>query len=59
MFVHAYVLMTNHLHLLAMPQHKASLPKALQSVGRRYDEIVFSVNQNLGVGLFDNSPHRQ
>lgn len=34
--VHAYVLMTNHLHLLATPRNVASLPKALQSVGRRY-----------------------
>jgi len=34
--IHAYVLMTNHLHLLASPEHEASLPKTLQSVGRRY-----------------------
>ena len=34
--IHAYVLMTNHLHLLATPQQKQSLPKVLQSVGRRY-----------------------
>jgi putative transposase len=34
--IHAYVLMTNHLHVLASPEHEASLPKTLQSVGRRY-----------------------
>ena len=34
--IHAYVLMTNHLHLLVTPQRKESLPKVLQSVGRRY-----------------------
>lgn len=34
--IHAYVLMTNHVHLLATPQQKASLPKVVQSVGRRY-----------------------
>jgi putative transposase len=34
--VHAYVLMTNHIHLLATPMHGESLSKALQSVGRRY-----------------------
>jgi putative transposase len=34
--VHAYVLMTNHVHLLATPEHENSLPKTLQSVGRRY-----------------------
>jgi putative transposase len=34
--IHAYVLMTNHVHLLATPSHEATLPKTLQSVGRRY-----------------------
>lgn len=34
--IHAYVLMTNHVHLLASPLHEASVPKTLQSVGRRY-----------------------
>lgn len=34
--VHAYVLMTNHVHLLASPQEDVSISKTLQSVGRRY-----------------------
>jgi putative transposase len=34
--VHAYVLMTNHVHLLATPQRQQSMSKVLQSVGRRY-----------------------
>ena len=34
--IHAYVLMTNHLHLLATPGTADSLPKTLQSLGRRY-----------------------
>ena len=34
--IHAYVLMTNHVHLLVTPDHKESLPQTLQSVGRRY-----------------------
>jgi putative transposase len=34
--IYAYVLMTNHVHLLASPAKEASLPKTLQSVGRRY-----------------------
>lgn len=34
--VHAYVLMTNHWHLLATPLAPDSMPKALQSLGRRY-----------------------
>lgn len=33
---HAYVLMTNHIHLLVLPESAESLPKTLQSVGRRY-----------------------
>ena len=34
--IHAYVLMTNHVHLLATPQNETSIIKTLQSVGRRY-----------------------
>lgn len=34
--IHAYVLMPNHLHLLASPTESASLPRTMQSVGRRY-----------------------
>ena len=34
--IHAYVLMTNHIHLLATPSHEQSAPKTMQSVGRRY-----------------------
>ncbi len=36
LLVHAYVLMTNHVHILATPRTKDSIPKTLQSVGRRY-----------------------
>jgi putative transposase len=34
--IHAWVFMHNHLHLLATPATPQSLPKAMQSVGRRY-----------------------
>ncbi len=34
--LHAYVLMTNHVHLLATPKKKDSLPRLMQSLGRRY-----------------------
>jgi putative transposase len=34
--IHAYVLMTNHVHLLVTPQRADSLPRAMQSLGRRY-----------------------
>jgi putative transposase len=34
--IHAYVLMTNHVHLLVTPQTPDSIGKTLQSLGRRY-----------------------
>lgn len=34
--VHAYVLMTNHVHLLITPRTAQSLPKAMQMLGRYY-----------------------
>ncbi len=34
--IHAYVLMTNHVHILATPQAAASMGRVMQSVGRRY-----------------------
>lgn len=47
-FVHAYVLMTNHVHLLAAPRTKTSLPGALQSVGRRYVQYFNNAYQRSG-----------
>ena len=34
--VHAYVLMTNHVHLLMTPQREGGIPQVMQSLGRRY-----------------------
>jgi putative transposase len=34
--IHAYVWMTNHIHLLATPEFDGSISKVFQSVGRRY-----------------------
>ena len=34
--VHAYVLMTNHVHLLMTPMSASGIADAIQSVGRRY-----------------------
>ena len=34
--VHAYVLMTNHIHLLATPESKDSLSRLMQCLGSRY-----------------------
>jgi putative transposase len=34
--IHAYVLMNNHVHLLASPGHVWALPRMMQTLGRRY-----------------------
>lgn len=36
MFVHAYALMKNHVHLVATPTSAKSIPATMQSLGRRY-----------------------
>jgi len=46
--IHAYVLMTNHVHLLLTPHHKDSIAKILQSVGRRYVQYFNHVYQRTG-----------
>ena len=38
--VHAYVLMTNHVHLLMTPSRTDSISRAMQSIGRRYLQFV-------------------
>jgi len=38
--LHAYVLMTNHVHLLMTPSDEAGISKVMQSVGRRYVQYV-------------------
>jgi putative transposase len=37
--IHSYVLMDNHMHLLATPQTAQGLPGLMQAVGRRYVRI--------------------
>ncbi len=34
--LHAYVLMTNHVHLLASPRAAEAMPRTMQTAGRRY-----------------------
>ena len=34
--IHAYALMSNHFHLMVTPESDTSLPRAMQSLGRRY-----------------------
>jgi len=38
--LHAYVLMTNHVHLLVTPENESSLSGMMQSLGRRYVRYV-------------------
>jgi putative transposase len=38
--VHAYVLMTNHVHILMSPEDEAGVSRVVQSVGRRYVQYV-------------------
>ena len=34
--IHAYVLMTNHVHLLVTPRARNAIPRTMQSLGRRF-----------------------
>jgi REP element-mobilizing transposase RayT len=34
--LHAYALMTNHVHLLLTPEHAQAVPRLLIALGRRY-----------------------
>jgi putative transposase len=43
--VHAYVLMTNHVHLLLTPRSRGCIPRLMQAVGRDYGRFV-----NLSLG---------
>ncbi len=38
--IHAYVLMTNHVHLLITPMMDSAIPQCMQSFGRRYVKYV-------------------
>lgn len=50
--IDAYVLMTNHVHLVMTPEADTGIPLTMQSIGRRY---VFYFNSTYGRtgGLFD------
>lgn len=43
--LHAYVLMTNHVHLLLTPEKQESIPRTMQALGRNY---VYYVNKVYG-----------
>lgn len=46
--IHAYALMTNHIHLLVTPRQRASLPGMMQSLGRRYAGYVNATQERTG-----------
>ncbi|MGE3296160.1 MAG: transposase [Porticoccaceae bacterium] len=46
--IHAYVWMTNHIHLLATPGKEDSISKVFQSVGRRYVQYFNYTHQRSG-----------
>ena len=41
--IHAYVLMTNHVHMLVTPQADNAIAKMMQSVGRKYVRYINDV----------------
>jgi putative transposase len=50
--IHSYVLMTNHLHLLATPQDDVGLPLMMQHLGRSYVRLFNKTYQRSGT-LFE------
>lgn len=57
--VHAYVLMTNHVHLLVTPEQKRSLPLMMQAMGRTYVQRINARYQRTGTlweGRYKASP---
>ena len=46
--IHAYVLMSNHFHLLATPATAEGLPQMMQAVGRRYVRYFNDTQQRTG-----------
>jgi len=47
--LHAYVLMTNHVHLLLSPEYAARVPQVLISVGRRYVQFIHHTYGRTGI----------
>ena len=51
--LHAYVLMTNHIHLLLTPEQATSVPHLIISVGRRYVQYINHTYGRTGI-LWDS-----
>jgi len=46
--IHAYVLMTNHVHLLVTPQHEYSITHMMQDLGRKYVRYINTTYKRTG-----------
>jgi putative transposase len=46
--VHAYVLMTNHVHLLVTPPEEGAVGAMMQDIGRRYVRIINTIHGRTG-----------
>jgi len=62
--IHACVLMINHVHLLVTPRATDSLPRTMQSLGRRYVRYVNARRPSSRLacrraGLLRSSPAQQ
>ena len=51
--LHAYALMTNHVHLLLTPKKAANVPKLIMSLGRRYVQYINRTYKRTGT-LWDS-----
>jgi len=51
--LHAYVLMTNHVHLLITPERAESIPQLIISIGRRYVQYINTSYRRTGT-LWDS-----
>ena len=51
-YIHAYVLMTNHIHLLLTPQREDSISQMFQGIGRDYVRYINQKYQRCG-GLWE------
>jgi len=46
--VHAYVLMTNHVHLLVTPAEAGAVGAMMQDIGRRYVRVINTIHERTG-----------
>lgn len=46
--IHAYVLMTNHVHLLVTPHSRGAVAAMLQDLGRRYVRVINTIHGRTG-----------